>query len=538
MREIRMISRKLACFLVIQGTLLASSCSSHKNEVSSPFASAPAEVQEDQSISEVTHSLVKLFRSYDLADSQRKSELAPILKRLASLRARLWIDLVNSARESSLEVQRATPKSIPADVQQHLESYASRLVGTLRWISHSSAEEAYQFEADGKEYQLFWLHLPERSQLDSGDAVAVNGVFQLGSTLLAEGLEISQKADSNLKQKTQNAAQVRRLKLAVIQVSLKGQSHADLPSRAGSVSVVEEAARFLNEISYGNLQISLSESDVLGPFSLSQSEAQCKSKYASFHRSARAAAQAKGRDLSGYDVIAVLWPFSGKCGFPARATLKGKDIWINGSEYFDRATFLHELGHILGLEHSNLLSCVGSVPLLKGNRVPAGCEFQEYGDTADAMGAFVAGHYNAAQKDKLGWLRPDSQPALALVKSSGTYHLSAFPLISGIPNALKIPRRSGGNIFVEYRRPGGADAHLSSLPGMTSGVLLHLSSQPYSRGGPLLLNLAPLTNLNGVGYALDASIRAGQEFEDLSSSLRIRLDSMNEQSAQITVTLP
>src|SRR5262249_62060378 len=72
----------------------------------------------------------------------------------------------------------------------------------------------------------------------------------------------------------------------------------------------------------------------------------------------------------------------------------------------------HELGHNLGLYHSHRLVCDG---------VPVGpnCTSAEYGDPFDVMGYADLLHFNAVQKELLGWLNYGGSPPTTTVTASG-----------------------------------------------------------------------------------------------------------------------
>src|SRR5262249_27067272 len=106
-----------------------------------------------------------------------------------------------------------------------------------------------------------------------------------------------------------------------------------------------------------------------------------------------------------------------------------------------------------------------------------GCTMAEYGDTFDAMGSSYPDDFNAAQKERLGWLNYGFQPPITSVSASGVYSLGALETHDALAKALKIARPHGAYYYVEARQAVGDDAgSLSGNNNVLTGVLLHNDS--------------------------------------------------------------
>src|SRR5204862_2244979 len=115
----------------------------------------------------------------------------------------------------------------------------------------------------------------------------------------------------------------------------------------------------------------------------------------------------------------------------------------------------------------------------------------EYGDILDAMGVpqTASAHYNAFQKERLGWLNHGTSPSIQTISSSGTYQISPYELNGVGPTALKVLKSSNATTgakswyYIEARQGIGFDAFLTNgacqvcyTQNETNGVLFHIGT--------------------------------------------------------------
>lgn len=208
------------------------------------------------------------------------------------------------------------------------------------------------------------------------------------------------------------------------------------------------------------------------------------------------AAAAAGVDLSQYGRRVYGFPQTSACSWWGLGTIGGgtpsspSRAWVNGT--YSLRVVAHEMGHNFGAYHSRSYLCDS-----------AACTTEEYGDDHDIMGA-VTGHFNAYQKERLGWLNYGSSPPIQTVTASGTYVLEPYATTAaGLPKALKILKSSTPTaknyIYVEMRTKVGADAPHAQ------GVLIHTGTDT-SGNTSVELDLAPTTTTNDMILDMGQSV--------------------------------
>lgn len=195
------------------------------------------------------------------------------------------------------------------------------------------------------------------------------------------------------------------------------------------------------------------------------------------------AAQAAGVDLSPYNRHIYMFPFRPNCPFESNSTI-GFDsgiskIWINGSS--QPIVYLHGLGHNFGLWHSHYSACLT-------------CPVVERGDRADVMGS-GPGHFNAFQKERLGWFNSLSNKSpIPMITSSGNYTIGAYEDSNSTVKALKILKQhlinsSSDYYYLELRQPIGLDVNLAacgSSCNFTKGLLIHMGNSNDANSSDLI----------------------------------------------------
>lgn len=260
--------------------------------------------------------------------------------------------------------------------------------------------------------------------------------------------------------------------------------------------------------------------DVAGPFTLSSSVATCG--YNTWASDARAAAQAAGWDLTGYEHITYIFPRQESCAWGGLGSIGGQNAWLNGT--IAVGTWAHELGHNLTLYHSRTLICTANGV---GVSVAGGCDYAEYGDPFDVMG-YSSGrrHLHGRNKGHLGWFGA----ANVVTPSSGqSYTLSALESSATGAQVLRIPRSTKDFVYVELRTVHGFDS-FGPADDVVTGVLIHTGPDLATNGNSYLIDTAPYSaSFN------DAALQAGQAFVDTVGGVYVETLSVSAGSASVLV---
>lgn len=363
---------------------------------------------------------------------------------------------------------------------------ANDVQGTLRIIhgdDFASGKSAYQYhvlDATGKATKLDVAHLP--AEVRSGSQVRVEGKRIAARAGVAQPPTVVPSRIIILAAPLKAGA-MRNMVQAVtsnnVLVILANFSNTAAPafSRAQAQATMVNVGQFFSEASYGQQALSVTVTPWL---TMTLPAGGCD--FTVIGNAADAAAAAW--NPSSYPFVVYLFPGS-PCGWSGLAYVGWGRAWINGPGAFNLGVIAHEMGHNFGLLHAGSLNSGGGVA--------------EYGDQWSTMGGANGQHYNARQKEILGWIPASS--VKTQTSGTATYSLDTLEDAGGTTYAVRIPTTSPlRTYYVESRRatPNAAQIRLVGPFEQSSGV----------DDSQVVLNATPLAN-GDIFAALDVTITVG-----------------------------
>ncbi|HWS77159.1 MAG TPA: zinc-dependent metalloprotease family protein, partial [Thermomonas sp.] len=328
------------------------------------------------------------------------------------------------------------------------------------------------------------------------------------------------------------AAVTGELRTAVVLVNFQDNASQPITTATAHSTVFGQVSDFLWENSYQQLLLS---GQTHGWYTLPLSATQCDTT--AIAREADRAAAAAGVALQGYQTIVYMFPATTACGWSGTGGSNAagqKLIFIHDRAGMTAKVIAHEFGHSFGLMHSDGMDCDGGP--LSGT-----CVQQGYADPADTMGNRL-GHFNAFQKELLGWLGTAATPAIQTVTASGRYRIDPLSAAGNGTRALRLSRGPDAQgrprwYYLEYRQAVGFDAGLATVGTLTRGVLLHLGTQG-DVFSSRVLDMTPGSNeASRTADFEDGALLPGSSYRDAAAGITVSVVSADAAGAMVDVAI-
>ena len=414
---------------------------------------------------------------------------------------------------------------LPGAVFGQLKNPAVSIEGVLQVLHEDRPEGGrYHYYLESSSEGRIKVKMPDDAHVghhhnedhQTGDRVLARG-HKIGSTLTLD----SQGGMQTLSQVSPNTFGPQ--KTLVLLVNFQDNTTQPYTTAFAEDVIFNQTSNFHLENSYGQTWLT---GDVRGWFTLPMNGATCD--FNAIYFAARKAASDAGINLADYSRFIYAFPQTSGCGWWGLGTVGGNPshAWINGS--LQVRVVGHETGHNLGLFHSHALDC-GSVTL------GTSCTPIEYGDTVDIMGSATA-HYNAYQKESLGWLNYGASPPVTTAGQAGVYSIDNYERTGTAPKAIKILKSTDPNTgykdwyYVEHRQGFGYDSGFSTNSNLMNGVLIHTGSES-TPDSSYLLDMTPATS-----SWFDPALGVGQSYTDPDAGVTITVLSADTTGASVSVS--
>jgi chitodextrinase len=483
--------------------------------------------------------LVPLISSYNSEkDPTKKAQLLKQAENLAKEREQHMLELIKQepAGAGQALLPGAVSAQFPSSVAEHVET-ATTISGKLVTVVAEGKVDGQARPSGGEQYDFYVdtaggrvaLHEPKHDKKlieKTKQKVSVSGIKLNGQMALTS----SGSVETTVTSSTQNVPGPKKVATLLVNFSNTSGSQAQPLSTDQARSTLFTSSSSVNNFyqtaTFGKMSLTgkvRPDGDVFGWYTINYSNNTCD--YDTWRVASQAAAQNAGVDLTGYDDVVMIFPYSSACGWAGLAEVSGSNVWINGAGNAGIHVISHELGHNYGLLHAAAMNCTDGG---KTVTISQTCTADEYGDFYDPMGNLGFYHFSNFNKGRLGVLAPSNTQT---VTTSGVYTIAPVEKATTGTMALRISR--GSNFYYLEARANADqyDFFAPSDPAVT-GVFMRMAPDYSQLATTYLMDGTPSTSI-----PTDRPLPVGQTFTESVRGIAIKVLSVNATGATVEVTL-
>ena len=489
-----------------------------------------------------TQGTTRGYPMLEIADGRRYR-----LEGTASFPADAWMTVTGRLQGHTLTAFATREQPAPAGAKAAPQR--AQLVGTIRMFhldyEDGTSEFGYTMFADGGRRNIIDIGMPLPG-IENGTRAVVSGVVNASGFIVVDTIEILGSPAQQTQSKVLAAASTMNYTV----IPLKWPTNTSAPftynadpaswpiatitSTAFGGAPTKSVAEYYKEVSFGaqlvggvvansantwlkaEAPLPASCTDLNTVLNEIETRGNAASSLAGFNPNA----------FPGQHYVLDRLPSGGQCGWAGLGYIGFPLAYSKGTASL--GVVGHEWGHNFGLYHAGNLDCGTNIISTSG------CTVTEYGDPFVIMGNIQSGHFNAFQKNALGYI-----PGGVATHSTGTatYNLGPIELPGQSLYGVKIPTSKANRTYwLEFRQPIGFDATVPGTGALGTQVRVARPTEfvcgscSASSDDTEIIDMTPATTT-----FTDAALLVSQIYTDTAVSPNITIEVLSASASSVSV---